>query len=97
MAPAIRIGEKAPTANLAALQNKSAKTFHHAVPGAKFIMPDGLEIIFMGGVFVTSDPAIIQELEAISDRPTSQIYTSKSVVTAIAAEQKAAASDAVQG
>ena len=72
-------------------------TAAHNVPGARFIMPDGLEVVFMGGVFVTSDAEIISQLEAICDRPTSQVYTSKSVVGAIAAEQKTAAADAAVG
>lgn len=92
----IRAGETAPQATVATLQNKAAKTFHHMVPGAKFVMPDGLEVQFLGGQFVTTDAAIIKELSAIADKPSSMIYTKSAVVEEVKELQKTAAADAVQ-
>jgi pyridoxal/pyridoxine/pyridoxamine kinase len=95
-APIIRAGETAPQATVATLQSKTAKTFHHMVPGAKFVMPDGLEVQFLGGQFVTTDPAIIAELSAVADKPASMIFTKSTVVEEVKELQKVAAADAVQ-
>jgi hypothetical protein len=75
----IQVGVRAPQATVASLAAKTAKVFYHAVPGANFIMPTGQVVVFLGGQFMTEDPAIIAELEAISDKPQSQIYTKKSL------------------
>lgn len=92
----IRTGETAPQAPLSALKDKNTKTYHHMCPGARFVMPDGLEVRFMGGQFMTNDPAIIEQLNAVANRPASMIYTKQEAVAAIAALTKAAAADAVQ-
>ncbi len=94
--PVIRAGETAPQATVQTLQNKAAKTFHHMIPGAKFVMPDGLEVQFLGGQFVTTDAAIIAELSAVADKPASMIYTKSAVVEEVKALQQSAAKDAVQ-
>ena len=96
MATALRTGETAPQAPLTALKDKGTKTYHHMTPGARFVMPDGLEIRFMGGQFVTNDPGLITELEKVVNKPASQIYTKQEVVASIVATAKAAALDAVQ-
>lgn len=96
MATTIRTGETAPQAPLTALKDKATKTFHHMTPGARFVMPDGLEVRFMGGQFMTNDPEIIEQLEAVANKPASMIYTKTEAVTAVKALTAQAAADAVQ-
>lgn len=57
------------------VKNSAAKTYKHMIPGARYILPDGLEIVFLGGMFRTSDPAHIAELDAVADKASSMIYT----------------------
>lgn len=92
MATVLRAGE---TITTSAAAFKDGKTFYHTVPGARFVMPDGLTIIFMGGVFTTNDKEIIAELDRVADRPASQIYTKLQNVDSLKAEAKRAAADAV--
>ena len=89
----LRAGEKVATST-EALNAKGAKTYKHMVPGARFIMPDGLEIHFLGGQFVTAAPDIIRELDAVANKTTSMIYTDVAAVDAVAAQSKQAAADA---
>ena len=63
----LRSGERL-ASNVAAIKDKNARIYHHMVPGARFVMPDGLEIIFMGGHFITTDPEIIAELDKVVDK-----------------------------
>lgn len=77
-----------------AIASKNAKVYHHMVPGARFVMPDGLEVRFLGGVFATEDAAIIAELDKVCNKPTSQIYTKTEAKEAAEALQKLAAEDA---
>ena len=93
-AAVLRTGERIATTQ-AALTSKSGKTFYHMIPGAKFVMPDGLEIVFLGGRFTTDDPAIISELGKVADKSTSLIYTQLAVKAAITGIQSQAATDAV--
>lgn len=91
----IRSGEKL-SSTAAALADKNAKTYYSKVPGSKFIMPDGLTIVFQGGEFTTADPAIIKELDAVANRVTGLIYTNIAVVAAakaVAAKVALEASD----
>lgn len=92
-AQVLRSGETV-TSTQAAISNPNAKTFHHMVPGARFIMPSGLEVRFLGGVFVTDDKEIIEELDKIANEPTSQIYTKAEAKEAAEALQKLSAEDA---
>lgn len=96
MATTIRSGETAPQATPAIMKDKAVKTYHHMVRGAKFMMPDGLEVQFLGGHFTTADEEIIAELDKIANRPASMIYTKAEVVDAVKALTSAAAEDAVQ-
>jgi hypothetical protein len=66
------------------LSSKTTKTYYHAVRGAKFIMPDGLEIQFMGGQFTTDDAEIMTELDAVANKPASMISTSLTGVASTA-------------
>jgi len=90
---AIRVGETL-TTSAAALGDKNSRTFHHMIPGARFIMPDGLEIVFLGGQITTNDPDVIRELGAVADKSTSLIYTRKEVAEAVTANAAKAAADA---
>lgn len=91
--PVIRAGEKVAT-TASALKDPNARTFRHMIPGARFIMPDGLELQFLGGTFTTSDPAIIAELSAVADKGTSMIFTHKEVAEAVVAGQQKLAAEA---
>jgi pyridoxal/pyridoxine/pyridoxamine kinase len=92
-AATIRSGEVV-ASNMQAIKNQNARVFHHMIPGANFIMPDGLEIKFLGGQFVTDDPEVIAELEAVADKPTSMIFTKTLAVEAAKELTKRAAADA---
>lgn len=96
MAIVIRSGESAQQATPAIIKSKPVKTFYHMVKGAKFMMPNGLEVQFLGGRFVTEDTDIISELEAVANKPSSMIYTKAEAVAAVKALTQAAAADAVQ-
>lgn len=89
----IRAGEKVSTSP-EAIKDPNAKTYYHSAKGARFIMPDGLEIQFMGGQFTTADPAIMAELDAVANKSTSFIYTKQEAVAALKATLKQAADDA---
>jgi hypothetical protein len=91
----LRSGERIST-SAAALKDPNAKTYHHMVPGARFAMPDGLEIIFMGGHFSTADPGIIAELDKVANRGTSLIYTQQAAAAQVTAQIAAAAKDAAE-
>ena len=96
MATTIRSGESAPQATPAIMKSQPVKTYHHTVRGAKFVMPDGLEVQFLGGSFTTADKEIIFELDKVANKASSMIYTKPEAVEAIKALEKAAAEDAVQ-
>lgn len=89
----LRVGETL-TTTAAAVSDKNAKTYHHMAPGARFIMPDGLEIVFMGGVFSTADPEVIAELDAVANKSASMIYTRKEAVAAVQAQTAKLAEEA---
>lgn len=78
----------------AALKDPNSKTYMHMVPGARFIMPNGLELRFLGGMLCTNDPAIISELDKIADKSSSQIYTKRQAKIAAAELQQLSAVDA---
>lgn len=89
----LRSGESI-ASTMEALKDKNAKTYHHLIPGARFVMPDGLEIKFLGGQFVTNDAEIIAELNKVADKTTSMIFTRKEVAAAVTANAAKAATDA---
>jgi len=91
----LRSGESV-TTTAAALKDPKAKVYRHMLPGANFIMPDGLEIKFLGGQFATSDPEIIKQLDAVANKTASMIYTEVVVAENIKQGQKAAAADAAE-
>jgi hypothetical protein len=64
------------------------------IPGARFIMPDGLEIQFLGGQFTTADPEVIAELDKVANKSTSMIFTDKAAAALVQATEKKAAADA---
>ena len=77
-----------------ALKDPEAKTFYHSVPGAKFIMPDGLELVFFGGQLTTNDPEIIQQLSAVANKATSMIFTKREDTAVMSVQAARAAADA---
>lgn len=89
----LRSGESLATTQ-AALKDKNAVTYYHMIPGARFIMPDGLEIKFLGGRFTTNDADIIAELNKVVDKPTSMIFSEPARAAAIAAQAAKLAADA---
>ncbi len=91
----LRSGEQVHS-DLAALKSPDSKTYYHRVPGAKTHMPDGLEIQFLGGVFVTADPEIKAMLDKIADSPTSQVYTKSEVREKLEAADKMISDEAAK-
>ena len=92
----LRSGESAQPATPTVMKTQATRSYFHMVKGAKFVMPDGLEVQFLGGVFTTADPDIMRELDAVANKPASMIYTKAEVVEAVKALTAAAAADAVQ-
>jgi hypothetical protein len=78
------------------LNDPNTKHYYHRVQGARFVMPDGAEIIFHGGYFPTNNPDLIKELDKVSNRGTSMIYTKEEVGKAIKQNEKTAADDAAK-
>lgn len=89
----LRSGEKL-ASTPEALKNPKAKVYYHQVPGAKFIMPDGLELQFLGGRLVTDDAGIIAELDKIANKTASMVSTDRALQASVTAAQNAAAQDA---
>lgn len=89
----IRSGEQV-ASSIAALKDPNARTYHHLIPGARFCMPDGLELQFLGGMFVTADADIIAELDKVANKTTSMIYTKQEVVGAVTANNAKVAAEA---
>jgi len=62
-----------------------SKVYHHRIPGARFIMPNGKEVCFAGGIVDTatlpeeSRAAVEAELDKVADQASSMIYTQKPV------------------
>jgi len=92
-ASVLRVGERL-ASSPRALADKNSRVFHHMVPGARFVMPDGLEIVFLGGQFVTNDSEIIAELDKVSNKSSSMIYTAAEVVESVKANANKLAADA---
>lgn len=76
------------------LQSASVKTYYHAIPGARFIMPNGAVIVFSGGVFATDQREIIRQLDAVANQPASMITTSLAKREVVTALNELAAQDA---
>lgn len=67
-------------------QLKGAKTFKHAVAGARFIFPDGTTAYFAGGQYITNKPDEIAELEKIANKPGTFIFTTDTPAADAAAQ-----------
>lgn len=89
----LRSGEKQ-ASTPEALKDPKAKVFYHHIPGAKFIMPDGLELQFLAGRLVTTDPVIIAELDKIANKSTSLISTSQAAQAATTTAENQVAAEA---
>ena len=70
-----------------ALKSDTSKTYYHLAHGARFIMPDGLELVFMGGQLITDNPEVIAQLDAVANKPTSMIYTQRANLQEVAQRQ----------
>lgn len=88
--PVIRTGETI-TSTAAGLKGK---VYYHRVPGARTHMSDGLEIVFLGGMFATEDESIIAELDKIADKASSGIFTSSAIAENLLSQERKAAADA---
>lgn len=88
--PVIRTGETV-TSTAAGLKGK---VYYHRVPGARTHMPDGLEIVFLGGMFATEDETIIAELDKIADKASSGIFTSSAIAENLLSQERKAAAEA---
>lgn len=56
-------------------KDPNVKVYYHQSKGARTHMPDGAEIIFMGGQFSTANPDIIAYLDKIADKRGTMVYT----------------------
>lgn len=58
------------------------QTFYHRTPGARFILPDGRDLIFSAtdGAFTTDDPLALLELKKIADQPATMVFTKTPVI-----------------
>jgi hypothetical protein len=54
-----------------------SKIYYCTIPNSITHLPDGAQITFAGGQFMTSNPDIIAYLDKIADKPTTPIYTKK--------------------
>lgn len=54
-----------------------SKVYYSTVPNSITHMPDGAQITFTGGQYMTSNKDIIAFLDKIADRPTTPIFTKK--------------------
>ena len=88
--PVIRTGETV-TSTAAGLKGK---VYYHRVPGARTHMPDGLEIVFLGGMFATEDETIIAELDKIADKASSGIFTNSAIAENLLSQERKAAAEA---
>jgi hypothetical protein len=89
----LRSGEVMST-SLEALKDPNAKVYRHMIPGANFVMPDGLELVFLGGQLITNDPEVIRQLDAVANKTASMIYTDPAATEALRATYTQAAADA---
>jgi len=83
----LRSGEKQASTQTA-LADPNSVTYYHRTAGARFIMPDGLELQFLGGRIVTNDLAIVAELNKVANRSTSMIFTEQAGIQSVTAAEK---------
>lgn len=77
--------------DLAELGKPGCKVYFHRVAGAITHMPDGAQISFRGGMFCTTNRDVQAFLDAIVDKPTSQVYTDKKALLMMNDESRSAA------
>jgi len=78
----------------AVLKDPATKIYEHQVKGAKIFMPDGAELVFHGGLFITQNPAIISELDKIANKTGTMVTTNEVALKRLRAEIQKAADDA---
>lgn len=70
----LRSGERH-ASTVEALADRNSKVYLHRFPGAQFVMPDGLALVFAGGRYVTNRKEEIAQLDSIANKGSSMIYT----------------------
>lgn len=85
-----------PDVSLDVIADPKTRVYRHPAPGSRFIMPDGAELIFMGGVFITNNPDIIKELDKVANKRGTQITTDDASLARMKAEIVQAAEDAAR-
>lgn len=89
--PAVIVTDGKLVTTAAALNDKSAKYYHHVIPGARTIMPNGTEIVFKGGLFVTADKEVQAFLDELTKHPAiTKIYMGDAKSAANAPEKQIA-------
>lgn len=63
-------------------KDPNAKTYYHMVKGAITHLPDGAQITFQGGQFVTANPEIQNYLNKIANKRGSMVYTKQEAADA---------------
>jgi len=56
-------------------KDPNAKTYYHYIPNAITHLPDGAQLTFRGGIFVTANPEIQAYLDKIANKRGSMVYT----------------------
>lgn len=59
------------------LKDPSIKVYYHQVPSACTFLPDGAQIVFVGGQFATKNADIIKYMDAICDKMGTLVYSHK--------------------
>ena len=78
------------------LKDETTKIYEHQVKGAKIFMPDGAELVFQGGLFITRNPDIIRELDKIANKQGTMVTTNKEALDKLRKEVQVAADDAAR-
>ena len=78
------------------LKDPTTKIYEHQVKGAKIFMPDGAELVFQGGIFLTRNPEIIKELDKIANKQGTMVTTNKAALDKLRKEVQQAADDAAR-
>jgi len=76
------------------LKDATTMVYEHQVKGAKIFMPDGAELVFAGGIFITRNPEIIRELNKVANKQGTMLTTNKEAMERLRKEVQKAAEDA---
>lgn len=76
------------------LNDPKTTVFYNHVPHSRFVMPDGAELKFHGGMFATQSDDIKKELNKIANKAGSLVFTLQKARDQIQEELKKVAEDA---